>query len=262
MEYKKVFLDTCVLSDIGRMNTNDRINLAVNFVVKYKFQIIITLYHIMELERLRDEKLRNNIYDFLKSCYLGVGKNYYEVFYEELSGNKNINIVEYDLSPLNYDENGHLMDFETFKNEIIVSKTYQEAQQEYEKIGIHLQSLEKPISNTKLYTKILITENAKNRFGIADFNYSYNDIPGFYTYMYSFANKIGSSSLKDKSTEINDVCMSYLAPYMDIVVAERKQVARYNELKQQGDFNGLDKVIIKKHSDIIKYNENGISFEI
>ena len=262
MEYKKVFLDTCVLSDIGRMNTNDRINLAVNFVTNYKFQIIITLYHIMELEKLQDDSLKNNIYNFLKTCYLGIAKDYHKIFREELSGNKNINIVEYDLSVCHYDINGQLMDFETFKDKIISDKTYQESQQEHNQISINLQSLEKPIKNTKLYTKILMVENAKRGFNITDFNYTYNDIPGFYTYMYSFANKIGSSSLKDKFTEINDVCMSYLAPYMDIVIAERKQVARYNELKQQNDFSGLDKVIIKRHSDVIKYNDNGIVFKI
>lgn len=262
MNYKKIFLDTCVLSDIGRMNDKDRAMLAFNFVTNYKFQIIITLYHIMELERWKDENLRNNVYNFLECCYVGIGKNYYKLFQEELSGNKNIDIVEYELSMLHYDKNGNLMNFKGFKDSIITSQYYKDNKLEHDKICTDLQSLKKPFNNIEIFADIIILENVKNKFNIEKFNFSYNDIPSFYTYAYSFASKIGSSSLKQKAAEINDVCMSYLAPYMDIIVAERKQVARYAELKQQKNFNRLDNVIIKKHSDVIKHHQNGISFEI
>ena len=103
MEYKKVFLDTCVLSDIGRMNEEDRRMLAFNFLVNYKFQIIITLYQIMELENFKDEQIKNNVYNFLEICYVGIGKNFYRLFEEEVSHKQNIDIVEYNLSIFTYD---------------------------------------------------------------------------------------------------------------------------------------------------------------
>lgn len=262
MNYKKIFLDTCVLSDIGRMKEKDRTMLAFDFVANYKLQIIITLYHIMELEEWKDENLRNNVYNFLESCYVGIGKNYFRLFEEELSGNKNVDIVEYNLSILHYDKNGYLMNFKGFKNSIIASESYKKNKKEHDEICTRLQQLEKTIYDIKSYTRLLMEYDAITKFDIKDFNFSFNDIPGFYTYIYSFTNKIGSSSLKRNYSEMNDVCMSYLAPYMDIIVAERKQVARYNELKNQKDFNRLDNVIIKKHSDVIKYSNNNILFEL
>lgn len=263
MEYKKVFLDTCVLSDIGRMNEEDRRMLAFNFLVNYKFQIIITLYQIMELENFKDEQIKNNVYNFLEICYVGIGKNFYRLFEEEVSHKQNIDIVEYNLSIFTYDKDNNLMNFKGFKDSILNSKEYQKNKKEHDDICADLQLIDRPTDDINLYTKVLIIHNLKKYFNINNFDISYNDIPGLYTYSYSYANKIGSSSLKEKPTEINDICMSYLAPYMDIIVAERKQVARYMELKQKKDFNRLDHVIIKKHSDVIKYNTNGsISFNL
>lgn len=36
LSYKKIFLDTCVLSDIGRMNKKKRVEIAYEFLVNKK----------------------------------------------------------------------------------------------------------------------------------------------------------------------------------------------------------------------------------
>ena len=48
--YKKIFLDTCVLSDIGRMEKEKRANLAYEFLVNKKYKIIVPTYILDELE--------------------------------------------------------------------------------------------------------------------------------------------------------------------------------------------------------------------
>ena len=70
LSYKKIFLDTCVLSDIGRMNKKKRAEIAYEFLVNKKYKLIIPTYILEELERMPDKNIRENVYDFLEISYV------------------------------------------------------------------------------------------------------------------------------------------------------------------------------------------------
>lgn len=72
---------------------------------------------------------------------------------------------------------------------------------------------------------------------------------------YSLANKIESKGLKKKYNELNDVAMSYIVPYVDIVVAEKRQINLYNNIRDRKILNCLDNVVFKKYSDVFQDGE-------
>lgn len=87
-------------------------------------------------------------------------------------------------------------------------------------------------------------------------------LPSFIVWAYSYASKIGSSGLRKKAKEMNDVSMSYIAPYVDIIVTEAKQVERYREIKEKGLINSLNNKIIKKYNEVIKKVGERILFNL
>lgn len=60
-----LFLDTCVLSDIGRMSKK-RGTSAYNLLVTKKYCIVVSTFQILEIEKIPDKQLISNIYDFLQ----------------------------------------------------------------------------------------------------------------------------------------------------------------------------------------------------
>ena len=90
----------------------------------------------------------------------------------------------------------------------------------------------------------------------------FNKIPSFIVWAYSYASKIGSSGLRKKAKEMNDVSMSYIAPYVDIIVTESKQVERYREIKDKRLINSLDNKIIKKYNEVITKDGKRILFNL
>ena len=122
LSYKKIFLDTCVLSDIGRMNKKKRVEIAYEFLVNKKYKLIIPTYILEELERMPDKNIRENVYDFLEISYVGFPKGADKIFAEEIEVNKNnseIEIVEFNVSMLQKDSNGETMDFKNFKDNLL-----------------------------------------------------------------------------------------------------------------------------------------------
>lgn len=266
---KKIFLDTCVLSDIGRMKKDDRINLAFQFLNK-EYQIIITIFNLIELEDIRDKTLKENIYDFLEISNVGFAKSDKKIFDEEIEkyfSNDSIDIVEFDLNMYQIDRNGDKFDFMNFKNRLFKDKGFIKNNIDHNNILVELQKLKRSMKNIDEYFNALVL----NRIGKVDADFlskigpkeiDYNKIPASIIWLYSFANKIESRGFKQKPKEMNDVSMSYIVPYVDIICVEARQVARYEEIKRKKLSVALENKIIKRYNEVIKKNGDVIEFDL
>lgn len=249
-KYKKIFLDTCVLSDIGRLRKEKRANIAYEFLVNKKYQIVMTPFILQELERCPDKEMVNNIYDFLELSFIGFAKGSELVFREEIETYKNhtnIDIIEFTVSMMQRDVNGDKMDFINFRNNLLNNKTFKKVTQRNEEIKKVFQKLKRPLNNIDDYFSLIIFKHIyDNKISSVD----YNIFPAFTVWAYSLAHKVESKGLKKNLNEANDVAMSYIVPYVDIVVAEKRQINLYNELKNKKILKALDDVVLKKYSDV------------
>lgn len=255
LSYKKIFLDTCVLSDIGRMNKKKRAEIAYEFLVNKKYKLIIPTYILEELERMPDKNIRENVYDFLEISYVGFPKGADKIFAEEIEVNKNnseIEIVEFNVSMLQKDSNGETMDFKNFKDNLLNNDMFKSITSQNKQIKQYLQKQKRPLKNIDDYFKVII---AKHLYDCKISKIDYNIFPAFTVWAYSLANKIESKGLKQKCNELNDVAMSYIVPYIDIVIAEKRQINLYNQMKDKKLLNCLNNIIFKKNSDVFEYGE-------
>lgn len=253
--YKKIFLDTCVLSDIGRMVKEKRAKLAYEFLVNKKYKIIVPTYILDELEKIPDKGVKENIYDFLELSYVGFPKGADKIFTEEIEANKNnanIEIVEFNISMLQKDSDEATMDFKNFKKNLLNNNTFKFVTNQNEQIKKYLQNQRRPLTNIEDYFNLIIL---KHLYDYKILKCDYNIFPAFTVWAYSLANKIESKELKKKSNELNDVAMSYIVPYVDIVVAEKRQINLYNQMKEKKILNCLDDIILKKYGDVFENGE-------
>lgn len=250
--YKKIFLDTCVLSDIGRMKKSKRASIAYDFLVNKKYQIILSPYILQELEICPDKEMVHNVYEFLELSYIGFAKSSERIFQEEiLAYNEGLimDIEEFQVSMLQTNTNGDKMDFKSFKDKLLSNYTFKIVSKENEKIKKRLQTQKRPLKEVDDYFNLMILKHIyDNKILSAD----YNIFPTFTIWAYSLANKIESKGLKKK---LNDVAMSYIVPYVDIVVEEKRQINLYNQLKNKKILKSLDGVILKKHGDVFSNGE-------
>lgn len=270
MEYKKIFLDTCVLSDIGRLEKKDRADLAYKFLVEDKLQIILTPHNLLEIEDMPDEQVKNNVYDFLDLSFVGYAKSYDVILQEEIDkyfSNENIDIVAFNLSYLQKDKDGKPFNFKTFKAELLKNAEFKNAYEEYNNIIIGLQNEERSLKSIDNFFKVIVFHRIYNldKSFLKELNgdfIDYKKIPSFIVWAYSYASKIGSSGFKHNPKEMNDVSMSYIAPYVDILVTESKQFARYEEIKNKKLISSLNNVDIKKHNQVISKEDDKIKFKL
>lgn len=248
--YKKVFLDTCVLSDIGRMTKEERAKIAYEFLVNKKYKIILPTYILDELERLPDNTVKENIYDFLELSYVGFPKGADRIFLEEIESNKNktnLEIVEFNVSMLQKDKNGQIMDFRNFKDNLLKNLTFKNVTKQNETIKKSLQLKNRPVNDIDNYFNIIILKHLMDNKLI---KVDYNLFPAFTVWAYSLAYKVQSKGLKNNYNELNDVAMSYIVPYVDIVIAEKRQINLYKQLRNKKILTKLNNVIFKKYSDV------------
>lgn len=270
MEYRKIFLDTCILSEIGRMKKEDRGSLAYKFLVTDKLKVILTPFNLIEIEDMPDEVVKKNIYDFLDLSFVGFTKNSDSIFREEIEkyfSNDLVEPIEFNLSYLQKDKYGKPFNFKTFKNALFENSEFKNANVEHNRIINELQNIKRPLEEVDDFFKLIVF----HRISGLDKEFlkllngeliDFNKIPSFIVWAYSYASKIGSSGLKKKAKEMNDVSMSYIAPYVDIIVTEAKQVERYREIKEKGLINSLNNKIIKKYNEVIIKDEERILFNL
>lgn len=263
-------MDTCVLSEIGRMNKEDRGQLLYNFSIVDKLQIVLTPFNLIEIDNIPDDTVKQNIYSFLDWSYVGFAKNSDKIFEEEINmyfDGKPIDIIEFSVSFLQKDRNGDKFNFKTIKEALLGNQEFIETKKAYDKKMIEMQNLERPLKDIDAFFNLMIFHRIYNldKEFLKKLNgefIDFNKIPAYVTWAYSYANKIGSGAFRKKFTEMNDVSMSYVAPYVDIIVAEKKQVARYNEIIKKGLIKLLDNKKIKKYNEVIKRENNKIVFSL
>lgn len=253
--YKKIFLDTCILSDIGRMDKEKRAKLAYEFLVNKKYKIIVPTYILDELERIPDKQVKENVYDFLELSYVGFPKGADKIFREELEANinnKKVEIVEFNVSMLQKDCNGITMDFKNFKDNLLNNNTFKIVTNQNEQVKRYLQKQKRPLTNIEDYFNLIVLNHLYN-YKILKLDY--NIFPGFTVWAYSLANKIESKGLKKKFNELNDVAMSYVVPYVDIIIAENRQINIYRQMKDKKMLECLNDVILKKYNEVFENGE-------
>lgn len=201
---------------------------------------------------------------------MGFAKNSDLVFREEIEkyfSNDSVEPIEFNLSYLQKDKDGKPFNFKTFKNALFENSVFKNTSVEHNKIINELQNIKRPLEEVDDFFKLIVFRRI---FGL-DKGFlkllngeliDFNRIPSFIVWAYSYASKIGSSGLRKKAKEMNDVSMSYIAPYADIIVTEAKQVERYREIKEKGLINSLNNKIIKKYNEVIKKDGERILFNL
>ncbi len=151
------------------------------------------------------------------------------VFQKEIENyflDKKINIIAFNLSYLQKDKNGLPFNFKTYKTELLKNADFQSVTKEYNEILLGLQNAKRPLEDIDNFFKVIMfnriykLEKAFLRKLNGEF-IDYEKIPSFVVWAYSYANKIGSGNFRRNIKEMNDVSMSYIAPYVDILVVEK-----------------------------------------
>lgn len=264
MSYRKLFLDTCVLSEIGRMTKEDRGSFAYDLLVEKKMQLILTPYQILELEEIPDEEAKGYIHDFLDLAYIGMAKNKDDVFDEEIEKyhtSEDVDIVFLPLSFTQKDKNGAPLNFKSFRKVLLSNEAFRKSMQQLDIDNAKAQQSKRQVQTVDTYFKMMVFDriyhlDKKFLATLGSDMIDYEKIPAFITWAYSYASKIESGGLKKNPREMNDAAMAYVAPYVDYIVAEKRQIARYEEIKQRRLITSLDNKTIKKYSDVVS-KENG-----
>ena len=236
--YKRVFLDTCILSEIGRMKKSDRGDLLYRFIVEAKYQLVMTPFQVLELTDIPDKQWMDNIFDFLNGAYVGMTKNIDDVVSAEIAMYHThgfVDAVAFPLSLAQKARDGKSMNFRAFLDTLLHNPLFIRSSKDHaDGIAAIQQKKWPPVNTDTLFSTIIFNKIYKLD---PDFLKSldgemidYNRIPSFVTWAYCYAHKVYSSGLQRKAKEMNDVAMLYIAPYMDIVVTDRKQAASYEEI--------------------------------
>lgn len=256
---KLIFFDTNVLSDIGRLDNRTLAKLCVDISLVMKKFVVISMFNIIEIEKIQDEILKYAVYLFLDLCNVVTFKGAEDLFLDEITSYK----TEKKIQPIETlsmrhinTEDGKPANFLEFINNFQKDDDHKEFLENH---SFSLKQLQKQCSVKSrfpedLFVYLLLDYKLKNiwtDYDVNDLEIVANYCPSYMAYAYSLNSKIGSKGLRNKAGEMNDTGMSYLFPYCGTVVTDKKHAALFNRLKESNRIPALKDTVILKHSDVI-----------
>lgn len=253
-----IFLDTNILSDIGRFNEAQIRNIVLELSTKMEVLVAITPFNILEIEKIPDETVKTRIKYFLNLVNLIVLKGMDVLFEDEIKfykSQKPVNPMQFITTLISKDKDGKPANYLSILNHLLSSTEYIQALNDHyrlienQRIAFHNKL---PISNHE-FVNLLFREHLIKlhpTLANADMSKVINCCPSYISYAYSLYDKIGSKGLRKKAGEMNDTAMSYIFPYVGVVVTEKRQANLFNALKNTNSIPSLNSTIFLKHSDV------------
>lgn len=258
-----IFLDTNILSDIARFDDKKIREIVFHISVDLKSLVAVTPFNILEIENIPDKNVKQRVHNFLNMVNAIYLKGMDIILDEEISTYQNgikVNPMMFITTLVSKDKNGKPFNYLSVLNNLLSNKEYLSALNEHEELLLRLQNKYQnklPVTSDE-FIRILFNEKIQNRYSYLC-NRNIDEIakycPSFLAYAYSLYDKIGSKGLKRKSGEMNDTAMSYIFPYVGVVVTEKRQANLFSRIKESNKIPALDDTIFLKYSDVFIEND-------
>lgn len=253
-----VFFDTNILSDIGRFDEKEIRNIVFQISANLKLLVAVTPFNILEVEKIPDEAVKNRIKYFLNLVNAIFLKGMDVLFADEVTAyiqKTSIEPMMFITTLISKSKDGKPFNYLAVLENLLKDMEYQKTLEEHyvilEKQQAHFQN-KLTVSNDQ-FVNVLFKEHMLKHFpALAGDNFKsvFNSCPSYVAYGYSLYDKIGSKGLKKKAGEMNDTAMSYIFPYVGIVVTEKRQANLFSSLKDGNKIPALNDTKFLKHSDV------------
>ena len=252
-----VFLDTNILSDIGRFDEKTIRDIVFQISVDLKLLVAITPFNILEVEKIPDEAVKTRIKYFLNLVNVIFLKGMDVLLADEVAAyikKARIEPIMFITTLISKSKDGNPFTYLAVLENLLKDAEYQKALEEHyhilEKQQTHFQN-KLPVSNDQ-FVDVLFKQQLKKFPALAgcEIKSVFNSCPSYVSYGYSLYDKIGSKGLKKKAGEMNDTAMSYIFPYVGIVVTEKRQANLFNSLKRENKIPALNNTEFLKYSDV------------
>lgn len=253
-----IFLDTNILSDIGRFEEKEIRDIVFQLSVDLKLLVAVTPFNILEVEKLPDETVKLRIKYFLNLVNAIFLKGMDVLFEDEIKSYTHkvpIKSMLFITTFISKSKDGKPFNYLSVLDNLLADRKYQQALEEHyailKKQQNHYQN--KLLITSDQFADILFKENlVKSHPTLLTGNVE--DIakkcPSYVAYIYSLYDKVGSKGLRKKAGEMNDTAMSYIFPYVGLVVTEKMQSNIFNNVKEANKIPALNDTIFLKHSDV------------
>lgn len=254
-----VFLDTNILSDIGRFEEKEIRDIVFQLSVDMKLLVAVTPFNILEVEKIPDEAVRLRIRYFLNLVNAIFLKGMDVLFEEEINfylEKVPVNPMQFITTFVSKSKDGKPFNYLSVLDNLLANGEYQKALEEHHTILKKQQShFQNKLSVTNdAFVEILFKEHLANicpcLVNAADTKEIAKCCPSYIAYAYSLYDKIGSKGIRKKAGEMNDTAMSYIFPYVGIVVTERRQAMVFNAVKAADVIPALRDTSFLKYSDV------------
>lgn len=253
-----IFLDTNILSDIGRFDEKEIRDIVFQISADLKLLVAITPFNILEIEKIPDEILKGRIKYFLNLVNAIFLKGMDVLFKDEVKAcveKTSVTPMMFITTLISKSKDGKPFNYLAVLENLLANIEYQKALDEHyailEKQQAHFQN-KLTVANDK-FVEVLFKEHLSKLFPAlvgCNIETLFDGCPSYVAYGYSLYDKIGSKGLKKKAGEMNDTAMSYIFPYVGIVVTEKRQANLFNALKGNNRISALQDTLFLKHSDV------------
>jgi hypothetical protein len=255
-----IFLDTNILSDIGRFDDDKIRKIVVEIATEMKLLIAVTTFNILEIEKISETCVKRNINYFLNLSNVVFLKEMNKIFSDEVLLYRTgapIDPIQFITTLISKTQDGKPANYMAVLGNLLGDKDYKEALEEhYAILDKQQQHFQQKLRQTEdEFVEILFKEHLTKLYPEEerdDWKEIANCCPSYMAYAYSLYDKIGSKGLKKKAGEMNDTAMSYIFPYVGIVVTEKRQASVFNRIKDTAKIPALNDTIILKYSDVFK----------
>ncbi len=255
-----IFLDTNVISDIGRLEKDEIRKVIYQISVELKLCVALTPFNIMEIERIPDERVKENVHWLLDILNIVHFKGMIELFQEEMDNGLDFNPIKFSTTLIST-MNGKPANFLSLLSSLKKNDEYVQAVLKHNQIleQLRMRFTEKPNITLEKFICLEAKHNPilRQKSTTHTLRELGEQAPAFVSYCCSLYNKIGSKGLRNNPGEMNDNAMSYIFPYVGYIVTEKRLANLYISVRDKGLIPTLINTVILKHSDVIS-KDNGI----
>lgn len=259
--FKLVLADTNIISELGKINNFK--DFAYDFLVNKKLILCVTLNTIIELKK--QPKLFSNVIGLLNDMMsVATLLNKEEIIIEEskrFPQYEVINPVKIVHTPFAVDKFDASLNLSNYIGKLTKLQDFIQAEKEHE-LAINQISQERKDKDLKEMDYVFYRTLTDVGNNCTDFLEAHKDNPqvvydhfcGLKTMYHMMWRKLDTADFRKKPQEIHDSLDSFYAPYVDIIVTERKQVNLYNQIIEQKLVMQLNNKEFYMFSDL--FNEN------